>query len=443
MMTAEKLDIHQKQDLDFVEREWKKWQDENDVSTIEDVDESFLRETIVKDLSFVSKMTVQEYTLFQKWTEVHKKYPTTNANTLFGDEVLMENPEQKKMVQEVKNNIWIPESPEDYEKLEPVLEFTDDTEKRFNGKSVRGNLSEKWNTLRTFLSTMKNNSNIGRQLFFIAKDNVSGKYLGVICISGDFMDLGPRDKAIGWERHAKTFDGMINHTAIGSSIVPTQPLGYSYTGGKLLAYLCLSDDVQRLWEEKYGDKLVGVTTTSLYGKSKNHGLSQYDGLKYWKRMGFTEGSVSFEPQKETKDLIKQWLKKNHTRKYWEWYEATRPNGQPLKRDHKNRSYMFTYSRLNVPKDIVKTDHCRGIYFTKLYENTYEYLRGEIKEDQLKKRFDSSTEALVDVWKKKHASKRVKSLLERGQFSTDTHFYNDIIFLDWEETKTKYLQDVGR
>jgi hypothetical protein len=105
--------------------------------------------------------------------------------------------------------------------------------------------------------------------------------------------------------------------------------------------------------------------------------------------------------------------------------------------------MFTYSRLDVPKDIVKTDHCRGIYFTKLYENTYEYLRGEIKEDQLKKRFDSSTEALVEVWKKKHASKRVKSLLERGQFSKDTHFYNDIIFLDWEETKTKYLQDVGR
>jgi len=115
MTTAEKIDIHQKQDLDFVEREWKKWQDENDISTIEDVDESFLRETIVKDLSFVSKMTVQEYTLFQKWTEVHKKYPTTNASTLFGDEVLMENPEQKKMVQEVKNNIWIPESPEDYE----------------------------------------------------------------------------------------------------------------------------------------------------------------------------------------------------------------------------------------------------------------------------------------------------------------------------------------
>ena len=152
-------------------------------------------------------------------------------------------------------------------------------------------LSEKWNTLRTFLSTMKNNSNIGRQMFFIVKDNRSGKYLGVICISGDFMDLTPRDNYIGWDRDIKTFKGKINHTAIGSSIVPTQPLGYSFTGGKLLAYLCLSDDVQRLWKEKYGDTLVGVTTTSLYGKAKTNTLSQYDGLKYWKRMGFTTGET--------------------------------------------------------------------------------------------------------------------------------------------------------
>ena len=79
----------------------------------------------------------------------------------------------------------------------------------------------------------------------------------------------------------------------------------------------------------------------------------------------------------------------------------------------------------------------------MYENTYEYLRGEIKEDKLIKRFDSSTEALVDVWKKKHAGKRVKSLLDRNMFSRESHFYDDIIFMDWEDTKAKYLKSVGR
>jgi hypothetical protein len=35
-----------------------------------------------------------------------------------------------------------------------------------------------------------------------------------------------------------------------------------------------------IWKEKYKDALVGVTTTSLYGKAKANTLSQYDGLKY-------------------------------------------------------------------------------------------------------------------------------------------------------------------
>jgi hypothetical protein len=309
-MNKEDFDIHEKQDLEGVEKKWKKFQEENDISKVEDVDLKHLKEEIEKDLGYVSKMTVQEYTLFQKWQEVHRKYPTVETTTLYGTEKLLENPTQKQQIESVRKSIWIPESPEDYDKLEPVLEYTDDTTKRFNGKAVRTQqLSENWNTLRTFLSTMKNNSNIGRQLFFNVNDNRSGKHLGVICISGDFMDLTPRDSAIGWDRHSKTFGGMINHTAIGSSIVPTQPLGYSFTGGKLLAYLCLSDDVQKIWQEKYGDKLVGVTTTSLYGKAKANTLSQYDGLKYTELtklgeyvLGKTE-DYTFEVEEENAEII--------------------------------------------------------------------------------------------------------------------------------------------
>jgi nucleoside-diphosphate-sugar epimerase len=107
----------------------------------------------------------------------------------------------------------------------------------------------------------------------MVKDNKSGSYLGVICISSDFLDLTPRDEVIGWPRELKTQGGMINHTAIGSTIVPLQLLGFNYVGGKLLALLCLSDPVQQLWEKLYGDKLVSVTTTSLYGKTKAAGES--------------------------------------------------------------------------------------------------------------------------------------------------------------------------
>jgi hypothetical protein len=399
-------------------------------------------------------MDVKEYTLYQKWCEVQEKFPTKINNTLWGDEekVLVDE-EQGKYINIAKNNIWIPESPDDFMNLRPIMEYTDDSGETFttgldgslvkNDKKRTKDLPVLWNTTRTFISTMKNNSNIGRNLNFMVKDDVTGKYLGVICISSDFLDLTPRDKFIGWEREKKTQGGMINHTAIGSSIVPLQPLGYNYMGGKLLALMCLSDTVQRLWKEKYGDVLAGVTTTSLYGNTKSGGLSQYDGLEYWNKMGFSSGSVAFEPRKSTLAMVWNWLKENHTEKYFEWWEAKNDKGLPFKRDHKNRSLHFAYPKLGIPKEITRTDHQRGIYFSPLYNNTNEFLRGEIAEDQLVKSFDTSEEALSNIWKTKYAKGRIRQLQKKNNVSYETLFYDDLVYLTWEETKSKYLTQVGR
>jgi hypothetical protein len=439
---------------DDVETQWTKWRESINPDEIEDITEDRLKEIIIKDLSFVSSMDVKEYTLYQKWCEVQEKYPTEQVNTFDGIEKHLIYPEQKKIIDEVKNNIWRPESPDDYLDIEPVLVYTDDSYEtkttsgsidgsEYTKKVKRSNLPEVWNTARTFISTMKNNSNIGRNLNFLVKDNKSNKYLGVICISSDFLDLTPRDSVIGWDRTVKTQGRMINYTAIGSTIVPFQPLGFNYVGGKLLALLCLSDEVQRLWKKQYGDVLVGVTTTSLYGKTKANGLSQYDNLDHWQPMGFTSGSVSFEPRSDTKYLIRDWLKKNHTRKYFEWYIAKNPAGQPYKRDHKNRSLNFVYSKLNVPKELIRSEHARGIYFSPLYNNSYEFLRKEIGEDQLVKSFDTSYEAITKIWKEKHARGRIGFLKKKNRVSTETLFYDDLICLDWNETRDKYLQQVGR
>jgi hypothetical protein len=439
--------------IDDIETQWTKWQDENPASSFMDINDGELKERTIRDLAYVSQMDVKEYTLYQKWCEVHEKYPTVVNQTLFGEEVQLLDPKQQIVVDSVKNNIWVPNSYEDYLNLQPVLEYTDDSSimsaKGIDGSDIQidnkrsKELPEKWNTARTFISTMKNNSNIGRNLNFFVKDAKSGKYLGVICISSDFLDLTPRDSVIGWPRELKTQGGMINHTAIGSTIVPFQPLGYNYVGGKLLALLCLSDEVQNLWKKQYGDTLIGVTTTSLYGKTKLNGLSQYDNLDHWQKMGFTAGSVSFEPRKETRYLIREWLKAKHSRKYFEWYVAKKPSGQPHKRDHKNRSLGFTYTKLGVPKDIIRTDHARGIYFSPLYNNSYEFLRGEIKEDALVKSFDTSYESLVDIWKNRHAKGRIKQLVKKDTVSYESLFYDSLIYLSWQETKDRYLSQVGR
>ena len=418
---------------DDVEAQWKKWLAENPVDDMPFIDEQELKQTVIKDLTYVSQMDVKEYTLYQKWCEVQDRYPAVVVSDLWeGQKRVIEDEKQRRAIEEVKSNFWNPQNVDEYLNLQPELVYA----------NKQDDLPELWNCIRTFSSTMKNNSNIGRNLNFIVRDKITKKYLGVICISSDFLDLTPRDNYIGWSRELKTQGGMINHTAIGSTIVPLQPLGYNYVGGKLLALLCLATPIQELWEKLYGDKLVSITTTSLYGQAKPNGLSQYDGLPYWQKMGFTAGSVSFEPEKETRYKIRQWLMKNYTKKYFEWYVAKKPSGQPHKRDHKNRSLQFTYSKLQVPKELIKTAHARGIYWCPLYDKTVEFLRGE-DSTGIKKNFDTSVEALVEVWKKDLAKPRISILKKKDKVSHETLFYDDLITLTWQETKDKYLGQVGR
>jgi hypothetical protein len=413
-----------------LDNQWFDWQDKNPPTKNIDVD--LLKQTLINDLTKASQMDVKEYTLFQKWTEVKERYPGKPTYNLFDEpDIDWGDDKQAAIINKVKNNIWVPQNADDYEKLKPQMYLA-------NSKRV-----DEWNAIRTFSSTMKNNSNIGRNLYYIVRDLVTEKYLGVVCISSDFLDLTPRDSAIGWPRDIKTQQKMINHTAIGSTIVPLQPLGYNYMGGKLLAILCLSDTVQRDWKEKYGDTLVGVTTTSLYGKTKANGLSQYDGLEHWQKMGFSSGSVAFEPSRSTRNMVYEWVKETDPRKYFEWWEAKNPQGLPLKRDHKNRSLNYAYSKLGIPKELIRTEHHRGIYFSPLYNNTNEFLRKEITDSELVKSFDTSEETLTNIWKTKYAKGRIRQLQKQNKVSYESLFYDDLIYLSWDETKAKYLPQVGR
>ena len=92
------------------------------------------------------------------------------------------------------------QSPEDYDKLDIEMVYTDDMAKDRKTGMTGINV---WNCVRTFTSTMINNSNIGRNLHFLIRDRATDSYLGVICITGDFMDLGPRDNFIGWDESTK------------------------------------------------------------------------------------------------------------------------------------------------------------------------------------------------------------------------------------------------
>ena len=71
--------------IEFVDKQWDEWLEKNPTDSFTHIDTEELKESLIKDLEYASKMDVREYTLYQKWCEVQEKYPTKNVNTLFGD----------------------------------------------------------------------------------------------------------------------------------------------------------------------------------------------------------------------------------------------------------------------------------------------------------------------------------------------------------------------
>ena len=151
---------------DDVDTQWQKWLDSG--IEYQDICIDELKEKTIKELSYVSQMDVKEYTLFQKWCEVQEKYPSVVVNDLWeGEKRVLADEKQRRAIEEIKQNIWMPEDPDDYLDLQPELIYA----------NKQDDLPELWNCIRTFSSTMKNNSNIGRNLNFVVRDKVTKKLI--------------------------------------------------------------------------------------------------------------------------------------------------------------------------------------------------------------------------------------------------------------------------
>jgi hypothetical protein len=412
-------------ETDFYKNQYQEWLATQDLSD-NPIDTDELREQVGVFLKAAQGQDVREYTLLRKYNQLNNIYQPETITDVFGDESRIV-PKGLKHELKVKNNIWMPEHPDDYLDLEPELLLCNNNVK----------YNKIYNVLRLFISTGENNNNIGRNLYYIVRDKITKKYLGNVNLSSDYLDVKGRDEWIGWSREEKT-KSVVTNTCIASTLVPTQPLGYNYVGGKLLSLLAITEQVQHDWHDMYGDKLVAVGTTSLYGS-----FSQYTGLKYWKSMGKSVGATTARPDLQLMTDIRTWLKYEHTDKYWEWYYAKKPNGMNWKRDHINRSLAYAYGALGFKRSDFITNHARGIYFCPLYENTRDFLRKEISEKQLVKRFDNSLPAMVELWKTKYASKRIKNLVNQNRCLSDTLFYDDLLYMNWPKAKETYLPQVGR
>jgi hypothetical protein len=126
----------------------------------------------------------------------------------------------------------------------------------------------------------------GRTHKWIVEETTTQKVLGVVRFGSPTINSKPRNEYFG---KVLPLDIINDEFVMGFNIVPVQPFGYNYLGGKLLALLACSNELKRQFDEKYGTNLKYFETTSLYGTTK--GMSMYDGLKpYLRHIGDTESN---------------------------------------------------------------------------------------------------------------------------------------------------------
>ena len=380
------------------------------------------KKKFIDNLNFLKEMSVQEITLYKKWEEFNKDFYS-----------MMKKGSKFDVLEKV---LWVPkniynkeQTISEIELLNPVVEFVE----QGNTKEV-----ERWTLLRRLIHTMEFSANPGRNLKFYVKDKNTNKVLGLICLGSDVTSLGARDKFIGWTKDNKFKDGKLNYTSIGTTICCVQPLGYNFLGGKLVAAMVTSSVVRDIWKELYDQTLVGISTTSLYGIH-----SMYNGIPHWKTLGESKGRISLKPDDVTYDTWHDWIKENRAERYER--ETTQKEGisGPVT-GIKQKIIKMIYDEFGIKLKNYEHGFQRGIYFANIYENGKEFLRKEIGEEDLvkKKKYIEDVDYINKWWKPK-AIRRYTKLLDQNRIKPEKLFYADVLNASWEETKEKYLGEVGR
>ena len=380
------------------------------------------RKLFINNLNLLKTMSVQEQTLYKKWQEFNADvYQMTQKASKF---------------RRISNSIWTPtdinnkeQTIKEIESLDPYVQLLEQSNDKDN---------EIWTLARKLLHTMEFTANPGRNIKLYVKDRTSGKLLGVIGLGSDVTSLGARDDFIGWTTDNKFKDGKLKYTSIAATICCAQPLGFNFLGGKLVAAFVTSSVVREAWKEIYGQTLVGVSTTSLYGIH-----SMYNSIPLWKTLGESKGRIALKPDDATYFIWQNWIKENRTDEYLRQTTQKEGVAGPVT-GVKQKTLQMIFKAVGIKASDYMHGFKRGIFYADIYENGKEFLRGEIEEEDLKmKQKYSDDSAYIMKWWKPKAIRRYTKLLDEGKLKPEKLFYGDIVGKTWEETKEMYLGEVGR
>jgi len=271
-------------------------------------------------------------------------------------------------------------------------------------------------------------SSPGKEMKLLVKETNTNTAVGFIRLASPLINSKPRNNWLGSAPDLSIFN---KRAIMGFTIVPIQPFGFNYLGGKLLSLICCSHEVREMLNKKYDTEMCLFETTSLYGNIK--GTSQYDGLKPFLRYrGDTTSKFLLTlPDFVYHDLLKWFIEKN--------------NGEELIRPDASSRKLKTQTKIiSIIKNSLKEHHpelhTEFIQFIKSredittqkrfymsdygYANAREVLLGQTETlIPNKENFDKFyLENMIEWWKRK-ASSRYNRLKEEGSVRTKLEVWN--------------------
>lgn len=242
----------------------------------------------------------------------------------------------------------------------------------------------------------------GRTIKWIVTEDTTDKVIGVVRFGSPTINSRPRNVY---------FDGVVPlkqvnaEFVMGFNIIPVQPFGFNYLGGKLLCLLASSNHLKREFDEKYGTDLKYFETTSLYGTTK--GVSMYDGLKpYIRYIGDTDSN--FLPL----------FHDEYFRTMFKWFNEKANDGERLVPADKSGKKLKIQQKMIaiIKKSLTDPDKLEE------FKAAIAHAKGltEQKRTYLGK-FGYEPEEVIEWWRKK-AIKRYDKLVGNGGLRTELELW---------------------
>ena len=287
--------------------------------------------------------------------------------------------------------------------------------------------SKTFDTLLEMTASFSPDENPGKTAKYIVKETNTNTVVGFIRFGSPLINSKPRNDYLG---DVPDLDIFNKRAIMGFNIVPTQPFGFNYLGGKLMAAICCSSDIRRQLNKKYDTEFCLFETTSLYGNIK--GCSMYDGMRpYLRYRGDTQSKFLLTLGEEIYPELKAWFtEKNDGEELIRKGVSSRKLKMQTKmvgiikaslKKHDEKAYSLFMNKIQTAGEVTTQ---KRFYMSEYgFSNTKNVLLGKEKVLTKAENYDRFELENIIKWWKKNATKRYNNVVADGRVRKELEIWN--------------------